>query len=72
MEQYMMYEKALLFQDHETAGKILQTDDAAEIKALGKLEKTGEDNPTEIGVAEYLTFIVEMLLKVFVLCIEKN
>ena len=36
MEQYMMYKKAMLFQDRETAGKILQTDDVAEIKALGK------------------------------------
>ena len=36
MEQYMMYKKAMLFQDRETAGKILQTDDVAEIKALGR------------------------------------
>ena len=36
MEQYMMYEKALLFQDQEAAEKILQTDDAADIKALGR------------------------------------
>lgn len=36
MEQYMMYEKALLFQDQETAAKILQTDNVAEIKALGR------------------------------------
>ena len=36
MEQYMMHEKALLFQDQETAKKILQTDNVAEIKALGR------------------------------------
>lgn len=36
MEQYMMYEKALLFQDHKTAEKVLQTDNVAEIKALGR------------------------------------
>ena len=36
MEQYMMYEKALLFQDQETAAKILQTDNVSEIKALGR------------------------------------
>ena len=36
MEQYMMYEKALLFQDQEAAEKILQTDSAADIKALGR------------------------------------
>ena len=32
----MMYKKAMLFQDRETAGKILQTDDVAEIKAFGQ------------------------------------
>ena len=32
----MMYEKALLFQDQETAAKILQTDNVSEIKALGR------------------------------------
>ena len=36
MEQYMMYQKAILFQDLETAEKILRTDDAAEQKALGR------------------------------------
>ena len=36
MEQYMMYEKAVLFNDHTTAEKILQTDDVAKIKALGR------------------------------------
>ena len=36
MEQYMMYEKALLFQDQEAAEKILQTDNVADIKALGR------------------------------------
>lgn len=37
MEQYMMYEKAILFEDHITAEKILETDDVAEIKALGRI-----------------------------------
>ena len=36
MEQYMMYEKAVLFHDKETAEKILQTTDVAEIKTLGR------------------------------------
>lgn len=36
MEQYMMYQKAVLFEDNVTAGKILQTDDAGKIKALGR------------------------------------
>ena len=37
MEQYMMFEKAILFQDYQTAEKILSTDDVAEIKALGRI-----------------------------------
>ena len=36
MEQYMMYEKALLFQDQGAVEKILQTDNVADIKALGR------------------------------------
>ena len=37
VEQYMMYEKAILFRDHQTAEKILGTDNVAEIKALGRM-----------------------------------
>ena len=33
----MMYKKAILFQDYQTAEKILSTDDVAEIKALGRI-----------------------------------
>lgn len=36
MEQYMMYQKAVLFKDNVIADKILQTDDAGKIKALGR------------------------------------
>ncbi|MBR5229001.1 MAG: NADAR family protein [Firmicutes bacterium] len=36
VEQYMMYEKALLFRDAEIAEKVLDVHDAAEIKALGR------------------------------------
>ena len=43
MEQYMMYEKALLFQDQETVKKVLQTDNVAEIKALGRAVKHFDD-----------------------------
>lgn len=43
MEQYMMYEKAILFHDQETAGKILQTDNVAEIKALGRTVQNFDD-----------------------------
>ena len=37
MEQYMMYKKAVCFDDKNTADKILATDDVAEIKALGRI-----------------------------------
>ena len=43
MEQYMMYEKAVLFKDQTTTEKILQTDDAAEIKALGRTMQNFDD-----------------------------
>lgn len=36
MEQYMMYQKAVLFDDSVTAHQILQTDNAGKIKALGR------------------------------------
>ena len=34
MEQYMMYKKALQFQDTETAQQILQTDNPGKVKAV--------------------------------------
>lgn len=36
MEQFMMYKKAMYFQDQKTADKILATKDAAKIKKLGR------------------------------------
>lgn len=36
MEQYMMYQKAILFCDQESAKRILTTDNVAEIKAIGR------------------------------------
>ena len=36
MEQYMMYKKAMTFDDKEIAAKILKTEDVAQIKALGR------------------------------------
>lgn len=36
MEQYMMYQKAMTFSDYDIAKEILQTDDVAKIKALGR------------------------------------
>lgn len=35
MEQYMMYKKAIIFEDTEIAKKILKTKDVSGIKALG-------------------------------------
>lgn len=43
MEQYMMYQKAILFHDTETAGQILNTDNVGKIKALGRSVKNYED-----------------------------
>lgn len=37
MEQYMMYQKAVLFHDVKMAEQIMATDDVAEIKQLGRL-----------------------------------
>ena len=39
----MMYEKAVLFKDQTTAEKILQTNDVAKIKALGRTVQNFDD-----------------------------
>ena len=44
MEQYMMYCKAICFQDLTAAAQILKTDDAAAIKALGRNVSDYDDN----------------------------
>jgi len=43
MEQYMMYQKAILFNDKEIARQILGTSDVGKIKALGRSVKNYED-----------------------------
>lgn len=43
MEQYMMYQKALLFQDIEIAKQILNTSNVGKIKTLGRSVKNYED-----------------------------
>lgn len=43
MEQYMMYQKAILFQDETVAEKILDTKDVAEIKSLGRSVRNYND-----------------------------
>lgn len=43
MEQYMMRQKALVFQDREVAHQILSTSDVARIKALGRVVRNYND-----------------------------
>lgn len=43
MEQYMMYQKALLFHDIEIAEQILETSNVGKIKALGRSVKNYDD-----------------------------
>lgn len=44
MEQYMMYMKALCFNDLETGNMILSTNDVTEIKSLGRSVKNYNEN----------------------------
>ena len=44
MEQYMMYEKAVIFNDGDAARKILATSNVAAIKALGRAVKDYNDH----------------------------
>ena len=43
MEQYMMHQKALVFNDTDAANAILQTSDAGKIKALGRSVRNFDD-----------------------------
>lgn len=43
MEQYMMYQKAVLFHDHEIARQILETSNVGKIKAFGRSVKDYDD-----------------------------
>lgn len=44
MEQYMMYQKAILFSDKGIASQILETSDAAKIKQLGRAVHDYDDH----------------------------
>lgn len=44
MEQYMMYKKAMTFNDEKIANEILSITDVAEIKRLGRLVSGYNDN----------------------------
>lgn len=44
MEQFMMYQKAICFQDEEVAAQILDTNDVSRIKELGRQVKGYHDH----------------------------
>lgn len=44
MEQYMMYQKAICFQDKDISTQILQTKDVSQIKVLGRMVSGYDDN----------------------------
>ena len=44
MEQYMMYQKAICFEDKNIATQILLTNDVSQIKALGRMVSEYDDN----------------------------
>ena len=44
LEQYMMYQKAVVFKDEEIASQILKTNDVAEIKRLGRAVRNYDDH----------------------------
>lgn len=55
MTQYMMYRKAVCFNDRGSADKILETDDVAEIKALGRVV-SGYDDHYWNGVRQVIIY----------------
>jgi ribA/ribD-fused uncharacterized protein len=68
-EQYMMYKKALLFEDEETANAIMRTNNPREQKALGRKvrgfnKKVWDDNCKEIVYeANYAKFTQNQEMK---------
>lgn len=59
-EQFMMYRKALLFHDEDTAGRILATENVAEIKALGRQVKNYVDQDWN-GVRQIVMMVRDKL-----------
>ncbi len=55
VEQYMMYRKAVSFNDDAVASKIMATDDVAVIKALGRSVSKYDDNVWS-GIREKVVF----------------
>ena len=62
MEQYMMYKKALCFNDRDIAERILETNDVSKIKALGR-EVSGYDDHVWNGLRQIIVY--EGLLEKF-------
>lgn len=55
MEQFMMHRKAICFHDGDVAAQILETDDAARIKGLGRLV-SGYDDSHWNGVRQIVVY----------------
>lgn len=55
MEQYMMYQKALIFNDFDIAEEILSTSDVGQIKYLGRKVKNYNDNKWN-GVRQIIVY----------------
>ena len=55
MEQFMMYKKAECFRDHLISHQILETDDVAEIKSLGR-QVTGDDDHIWNGMRQIIVY----------------
>ena len=52
MEQYMMYQKAILFKDEFTAKKILESKEPREQKKLGRLIKNFDEMINYLGISQ--------------------
>lgn len=55
IEQFMMYKKAICFDDHNMADQILKTDDASKIKAFGRLV-SGYDDHIWSGIRQIVVY----------------
>ena len=55
MEQFMMYQKAVCFNDLKIAAHILETEDVSRIKELGRLV-TGYDNNYRGGIRQIVVY----------------
>ena len=60
MEQYMMYQKAVLFGDNVIADKILQTDNAGKIKAFGR-EVQGYNDTIWNGARQIIVYNLSLI-----------